>query len=173
MRRRLAGGLAACALLSGAPGAVAMTQVAKQDLLLAALIYNFTRFSEVEPDALEAPHVITLCVQEVVQSAAALTTLTGKPVGSLSIEVELDPADDYRGCDIVLLDPAEAGMATALSEQGVLTVGMADSFIDEGGALGVVDAAGRLRFEVNLAAVERTAFRPSSKLLRLANRVAR
>jgi hypothetical protein len=79
---------------------------------------------------------------------------------------------DPRGCQLLFLCRSERGeqaeVLAALRGANVLSVGETDRFLAEGGHIRFFLDDNRVRFEVNLQAVEKTRIKISSKLLRLA-----
>jgi hypothetical protein len=75
-------------------------------------------------------------------------------------------------CQIVFVSPSEmdrlAEIIRLLAAHPVLTVGDHPRFASEGGAVNFIKEKGRVRFEVNRAAVERAGLRLSAKLLQVA-----
>jgi hypothetical protein len=92
--------------------------------------------------------------------------IDGRPLQTLEIKGPIDP----HCCQVLYFatDRLE-GFAPALrslSSAHVLTMGEADRFLDQGGAVNLYLVNGHIAFEVNLGALERGGIEISSKLLR-------
>jgi hypothetical protein len=144
----------------------------------AAFLYNFAKFVEWPADAFDAPgSPMALCIVgkdpfgDVLDTLVRGETLQGRPL----IVHRTRDLLEVRDCHVVFLSRTETArqdevLATARGA-GILTVGEGDSFLREGGIIRFVLEANRVRFEVNLDAAERSGFKVSSKLLRLARSV--
>lgn len=146
--------------------------------LKAAFLYNFTRFVEWPPDSFAAPDSpLRICVlgpdpfgdtlDEVVRGERA----DGRELAVQRLRHGAEAAD----CQLLFLshqqDPSVLATVPAVRQGRVLTVGESDEFLRAGGLLRFDLRGGRIRLQVNAAALDRTRLRVSSKLLRLADRV--
>jgi len=161
-------------LLAGPAGAAAPRS--SEYTLKAAFLFNFTKFVDWPADAFaDEKSPFNLCVlggedpfggslDELVANEA----VNGRPI---AVRRRVRGAD-LRTCQILFIGRAERErqpeVLASLRGLPVLTVGETDRFLSEGGLFNFFLEANRVRFEVNLAAVERTPLKISSKLLRLA-----
>jgi hypothetical protein len=166
--RRLAG-LAALVALAG-PGVSAQNATAPE--LKAAFLYNFAKFTEwpeLEPDA-----GITLCVVDDDRVAAALaTTVKGQSLEAHRLRVlKVDASASFRICQILFVAGPNAARAAKIVERAaglpVLTASDASTFSTSGGMIEFFVESGRMRFAVNVDAIQRVHVRLSSRLLGLA-----
>jgi len=84
--------------------------------------------------------------------------------------------EDIAGCDILFVAASERGNLTkifaALNKAPVLTIGDMDHFAQLGGMINLINEGNRIRFEINVAAIERAGLKAGSQLLRLARIVS-
>jgi len=144
----------------------------------AAYLYNFAKFVDWPADAFADPKSpLTLCVLGDDPFGPALDqTVAGESVGGRPIAVRRGARlAELKGCHLLFVGRAERGrlreVIAALHDGPVLTVGEESSFLDDGGMIDFVLAANKVRFEVNLSAVDKSPLKISSKLLRLALQV--
>jgi hypothetical protein len=80
--------------------------------------------------------------------------------------------EDIKECHVLFIGPSEAarldGEVAALKARKILTVGESRDFLEHGGMVLFVNEGGRVRFKINLDAVQEADLSVSSKLLRLA-----
>lgn len=80
--------------------------------------------------------------------------------------------EDIKECHVLFIGPSEAvrldGEVAALKARKILTVGESRDFLARGGMVLFVNDEGRVRFKINLDAVQDADLSVSSKLLRLA-----
>jgi hypothetical protein len=89
---------------------------------------------------------------------------------------ELPAGAGTAACHLVFVpESMERRAGAILREQGshAVTVGESNRFLEQGGAVNLVLEGGRVRFNVNLAPVERRGVRISARMLQLASRVDR
>lgn len=144
----------------------------------AAFLYNFTKFVEWPPEAFRSPESpMAICVfgedpfGESLDAVVRGETLNGR---RLVVRRTRD-LQELRDCQTLFVPGAErerfAEVFSALRDASVLTVGEVDGFLPQGGVIRFVVDQGRVRFEINLDAAERSRLKLSSKLLRLARAV--
>lgn len=178
LTRRLLAPLAlALAALAAAPAA-AQDQLASE--VRAVYLYNFARYitwpAESFPDA-RTP--VRICVMggdpfgEALDRAVAGETINGRPLEA----VRIGTPQALRGCHILFVaSEDDRRVAAALaSAQGrpLLTVGEHDRFLERGGMIRFRRIDNRVRFDINLKAVERNGLRISARLLGVAADVRR
>lgn len=167
-------GLAVTAMpLSGRAG---KPEDAREYLLKAAFVYNFTKFVEWPATAFatdRSPLVVCIHGQEAFGHFA--TAMRGKSVANRPIEV----VDAHRSgapasCHVAFLDGEDGADARTIAQieaAGGLSVSDAPDFVHDGGMVGLLTIENKMRFEVNLAASRKTGIRIHAALLRLAKTV--
>jgi hypothetical protein len=138
----------------------------------AAFLLNFTKFVE-WPAASEqsrANEDFLVCVLGESSIATALEGIfKGETAGGRKVAVRrLAKPGEY--CEVLFIPGTERNQAEVLRQAGpgVLTVGEAPSFLQDGGVIRFVVEDRRVRFDVNRGAAERASLRISSRLLRVA-----
>jgi len=163
-------------LLAAAAAANAQSGGSEAELK-AALTLNFARYVEWPERAFasrEAPFQFCLVGRD--SLGAAFSALESRTLQNRPVKVRRNvPPDDTRGCHVVFASELEERrvplLLRSLAGQPVLTVGDADGFIDNGGAIGIVPGEQRLQFEVNRAVLDQARLKASSQLLKLARSV--
>jgi len=146
----------------------------------AAYLYNFGHFVEWPANVAAAQNEsFTVCVLgqdpfgPVLDTTLAGETIAGKRVAAKRIST----LQELGNCQILFLSSAEAAqlnsIVKALSKQSVLTVSDMPQFSQRGGMIQFVLEGKRVRFEVNLAAVQHAGLTLSSELLKVATTVRR
>ena len=142
-------------------------EISQEYQIKAAYLYNFLRYVD-WPEPINRTFVI--CVAGQNPFGSELDGLTnnervrGNPVKT---EVILSPEP---GCDVIFTPrtaniPAYLQSATGMP---ILTVGETPRFIEQGGIVNFFLENGKVRFEINRSAAERSGLRFSSRLLQLA-----
>lgn len=138
----------------------------------AAFIYNFSKFiTWSEP----AGPLLTIGMIGSDPVADELERFAAGQSGGMGIAVmRLDPGSgDVAACRIVFIarsaEPALPAVLAALLGRSVLTVSDMPAFARRGGMIGFVIRDGRVRIEINPAAVNRAKLKLSAKLLELAS----
>jgi len=169
----LAGLLAALAL-----PAAAQDRAAREHEIKAAFLFKFPSFIEWPGQAGTAPGGVfsigVLGAEEVgadLQQVAAERTLEGRPVTVRTLRAGESPA----GLHMLFVGREHtsriAQIARMPASRGLLIVSEEEGALDQGSAINFVVAAGRVRFQVNLQAAERSGLRISSRLLAVASEV--
>lgn len=160
-----------------AAGAGALRGAAPRPLeyeVKAAFLFNFAKFVEWPPDSFREPAALAICVFGEDPFGAVLDrTVAGEKLGDRPLQVRrTDRLSDLRSCQIAFIGDSERErvpeILASLRGANVLTVGESDRFAEQGGMVRFFLEANRVRFEINLDAVERTPLAVSSKLLRVA-----
>ncbi len=150
------------------------TAATEYDLKLAFLL-NFAKFVEWPPDAFpneKAP--ITLCVFGTDPFGRALDEIVhGKAASNREFAIRRTAKpEDLRGCQIIFISDAERGRLAeifeSLKHSSVLVVGESDGFAEHGGCIQFYLEDKKVRFSINVDAVQRARLTVSSKLLALA-----
>jgi hypothetical protein len=142
----------------------------------AAFIYNFTKFIE-WPLAAIPPDRFRICTVGDARVASALATIIeGESAGGRPLVHEQPKtADDARRCQILYIGSGDAErgarLLAAVRQAPVLSAGEGAGFAERGGGIGFVVEHDRVRFDINLRAVERPGLKVSSRLLRIARKV--
>jgi hypothetical protein len=146
----------------------------------AAYLYNFGHFVEWPANVAPAQNEsFTVCVLgqdpfgPVLDATLAGETIAGKRVAAKRISTPQESGN----CQILFLSSAEDARLNAtiktLNKQAVLTVSDMPQFSQRGGMIQFVLEGKRVRFEVNLAAVQHAGLTLSSELLKVATTVRR
>ncbi len=174
MRQAALGFSCACALAiaaaASAPlGASGGEQVDANDVK-AAFVLNFAKFAEWPAVAPSDP--IIVCVVEDPRLASSLVAIArGQRVDSRRVDVRPLTALDGQACHLLYLSmrAREAGaVLQTLRGAATLTVSDAPRFASAGGMIELFVEGDRMRFAVNVSAVQRSQVRLSSRLLGLA-----
>ncbi len=169
--------LALAALVAAAPAAA---QDPLESEVRAVYLYNFARYitwpADAFPNALTAVRLCVLGsdpVGDALDRAVAGETINGRPLEA----VRIGAPDALRGCHILYAassDDRRAAAALAAAQgRPMLTVGEHDRFLDRGGMIRFRRVDNRVRFDINLRAVERNGLRISARLLGVAADVRR
>lgn len=168
----LAGWLAVGGVL--APPALA--QGVSEPRLKAVFLFNFVRFATWPDDVLPAGAPIVLCAVDGDIAASLESEVAGRSLDSHALVVKRVKLNaSARDCTLLYagrLDKRRAKeLFAALDGTSVLTVGDAEDFATAGGMIGLFVDGGRMRFAINVEAVQRTHVRLSAQLLNLAKLV--
>lgn len=156
-------------LLAGTAG---QAQVSTEQQLKAAYLVNFLKYVE-WPDN---PAKATICLFGRDVMGAALAGYEGRTVAGREVVVRRVSSPDQLGeCQILYVpDTEEARFAAVLRwVEGlpILTVSDAEFFARQGGGVALVREETRLRFDVNIDALNRAHLKPASQMMRLARQV--
>ncbi|MBL8313828.1 MAG: YfiR family protein [Rubrivivax sp.] len=140
----------------------------------ASALFNFARYVEWPERAFasrEAPLVFCLAGRD--SLAAGVATFDGRSLGGRTTQLRrVLGAEDVRGCHVLYVGESEERrllpMLRAAAGEPVLTVSDVGGAGELGGAITIVLDDGRIRFDINRAALEQAQLRASSNLLRLA-----
>ena len=165
--------MAVAIVVSGATSfASAQTATAPDADVKAAFLFNFAQFTEWPALASDAP--ITACIVNDEGVAAALAkTVRGRNISGHALEVSR-PQDSttWRTCHLLFLAEGVVRRAAAelreITALPVLTVSDSKGFSRAGGIIELYVEGGRMRFSINVDAVNRSGLRLSSRLLGLA-----
>ena len=164
----IAAWLSACMVAMACPASAQGSDVGR---LKAAIMLNVLRFVTV-PGNGDATRPLRLCVERTIAAAPDFQQLDGRQIGERPINVRVaELASGAPGCDIAYVGARNAAEIARISQYGLLLVGDDSSFINAGGAVGLVRFGNQIRFEINAKAARQAGFVISSKLMRLAARV--
>ncbi len=139
----------------------------------AAFIYNFAKFVEWPEEALaNRPFVIGIVGQDPFGSLID-NAVAGKTVRNSKIVIRRFPrVEDAADSHILFVSGSEGNNVDRVLKQlgraPILTVSDTERFAEQGGMVQLIMDQNRVRFAINVAAVERAGLKPSSQLLKLA-----
>lgn len=135
--------------------------------LKAAFIYNFALFTRwpQSPDATD----LKFCIEENGELTPAVRALAGKPVGSLTVAVQIVPVgrEVPEQCGVWIVGAAAS--APPVEHRGTLVISDGGS-IDGHVMIALVVDDAHVRFDIDTVAAQKAGLTFSSKLLRLARR---
>jgi hypothetical protein len=166
--------VALAATLFAASGIAAgnATDAATDVTVKAAFLYNFAKFAEWPALAPEAP--IVACIVGGDDIAAALAeTVRGQKILGHQLEVwRPQDSSTWRTCNLLFISDAEvrrsAGGLVGMKKLPVLTVSDGKDFCQVAGIIELYVDGGKMRFAINVDAVEQSGIHLSSRLLGLA-----
>jgi hypothetical protein len=171
-----------CALLLGAVGALADDSggPVRESQIKSAFLYNFTKFVEWPAGSIAGPGepiVIGILGESVLADEVRSVVADRKVNGRAIVVVSVQELAQARAAHVLFVSAVRqqqfVAMRESLAEQPVLTVGETPSFAAEGGGIGFVTEGDKLRFEINIAAAERSRLKISAQLQKLATAVLR
>ncbi len=145
----------------------------------AAYLYNFGRFVEWPASVTSNSDSFTVCVLGQDPFGPALdATLAGETIGGKSVTAKrISTPQEAARCHILFMSSAEdsrlSKIIEALDKEAVLTVSDMPKFSQRGGMIQFVLEGKKVRFEVNLGAVQHAGLTLSSELLKVATTVRR
>jgi hypothetical protein len=138
----------------------------------AAYVYNFAKF--IEWPGAGAFSRFTICVYGKDPFGGFLDqAVRGKLSHGLPVVIRRLPAADqgWEDCQTLFLGVNNAArldpILRRLQGRGILTIGDADGFAECGGMIGLLVDGGRVRFDINLAAIAAAHLRASSRLIEI------
>ena len=145
----------------------------------AAFLFRFAQFVEWPPTTFkESGEPFTYCtIGDDPFRGALERTLDGKTIAQRALRVEhLNATGKIGECQVLFIGGSgdKKQVDQTLASAGtlpILTVGEADQFAKNGGAIGFCTEANKIRFEVNLDAADKAGLKISAKLLALAKTV--
>ena len=157
------------------PGAAALAadDVAMEQSVRAAMVFNFLKFTEWPAAVGERGGNLRLCVlSSDPQQVQAMEKMTGQQVRGMSLVVTKVDAR-ASGCHVLYVDSRQRWIEAL--ENGTieraLTISAYSGFVHDGGMLEFAFQEGGLRFDVNIAEVRRVGLRLYPQLLQLARKV--
>jgi YfiR/HmsC-like len=161
------------------PPLAASASVTLEYEVKAAFLFRFAQFVEWPADTFKGTgEPFTYCtIGDDPFRGALERTLNGKTIGQRALRVEhLNGAGKIGECQVLFVGGSEDGkhVEEILASTGrlpILTVGEADRFAENGGAIGFCTEDNKIRFEVNLDAAGKAGLKISAKLLALAKTV--
>lgn len=147
-----------------------------EDDIKAAFLFNFTKYVEwPAPDPTQPFRICTVAGSGF--GSAVDRTVTGETAGGRAIQHVAPPTPDAaRACQILFVGRLESDRIErwlrALRDAPMLVVGESRAAWDRGAHINFVLEENRVKFDVNPDAASRAGLRMSSKLLRVARKVA-
>jgi YfiR/HmsC-like len=167
---------AACLLL--ARRAPAQTNNSSEYAVKAAFLFHFAQFVEWPAGTFkDANSPLTYCTLGVDPFIGALDdTLRGKTIGERAIHVQqLRSSEPVHDCQVLFMGAVEAkrtsSLLAILKNEAILTVGESQNFAEEGGMIEFLLEGNKIRFAINLRAVNTARLKMSARLLALAKNV--
>ncbi len=145
----------------------------------AVYLYNFGRFVEWPTSVTIKNDSFTVCVLGQDPFGPALdSTLAGETIGGKSVTAKrISSPQEAISCQILFMSSGEDSRVNKIIETldkgAVLTVSDMPQFSQRGGMIQFVLEGKKVRFEVNLTAVQRAGLTLSSELLKVATTVRR
>lgn len=170
----LAGALASALVCAGL--ASAQPTPAEENVLKAAFVYNFAKYTDWPEPLSGKAGKLRICTAGPRDGfALAVAALDARPpVRDKQVEVHaVSRAEDAASCQVLAVTGKQRmpEWLHGLRNAPVLTVGDGDGFAAGGGIIGLVVEGERLRFEINQDAAQRAGLRLSSQILKLARLV--
>ena len=142
--------------------------------LKAVFLFNFAKF--IEWPGTDASEVLGLGILGDDPFGDALDTIEGQRVGGRRLKVVRSARpQDLEACHILFVCPSEQDRLNRILShfrgRDVLLVGDVEGFARQGGMINFYRHGSKVRFEINVDALERTSLRVSAKLLKLARLV--
>lgn len=136
-------------------------------------LFNFFKFVEWPPGASEKG--FRFCLAEESELGASIGAIDGKTVNGKVISVRRNVSGEaLKNCSMIFL-PFKRDLRNDILQQinglPILTVGDGESFIDQGGMIGLIESGSHLGFEVNLLQLKQSRLQVSAQLLKLAKNV--
>ncbi len=160
---------------SGATATWAQSSPSMEYQVKAAFLLNFAKFVEWPPETFPSEKTpITLCVFRHDPFSSALDEiLRGKTINNREVLARrISELTDLKACQVVFVSDREdkhlSEISNSLKGASALVVGEGEDFAERGGGVQFFLEKNKLRFAVNVDAVERARLTVSSKLLALA-----
>jgi len=158
----------------GARGDEAPSGILSEYRVKAAYLYYFTTFVNWPPEAFPnaGDEVVIGVLGEDPFGAILDETLRGKTVGNRKLVVRrFGSVKDVRESHVLFISSSEqdrlASILKVLDGAAVLTVGESDGFASRGGQIAFRTEDKKVRFDINVAAVERAPLKVSAQLMKL------
>jgi len=163
------------ALMAIAHAAPAPLSPDKDHRVKAVFLFNFAQFVEWPESAFRGPKdslVVGVLGDDPFDDFLD-EVVKGESVRDRPIEVKrFKRLEDIKECHVLFISAGEAarldGSVAALKDRKILTVGESQDFLAQGGMIRFVEENGKVRFKINLEAVQDAELSISSKLLRVA-----
>lgn len=170
-RLMIQAGLALAVLVGHLPVATAL-DIATEQSLRAAMVFNFLKFAEFPGDGVGKP-LLQLCVAaRDVRQAEALAALSGRRVGGRKLSV-VEFTARSNDCQVFYVDSRQRWNAVAEQPalRQALTISDYPGFARDGGMIEIDVQNDGARFDINLAETKRAGLHFSPQMLRLARQI--
>lgn len=161
-----------------ARGAPAQNNNSSEYAVKAAFLFHFAQFVEWPAGTFKDENSpLTYCTLGADPFSGALDdTLRGKTIGERAIHVQhLRASEPVQGCQVLFMGAVEAKRTSSLlanlKKESILTVGDSQNFVEEGGMIEFLLEGNKIRFAINLQAVNTARLKMSARLLALAKNV--
>ena len=154
------------------------TEINREYLIKAAILFNFAKFASWPETAFSHPGApLRVCVLGDDPFGAALDSLNGKQVRHRPLATKrIAGVEAAPQCHILFVSASEESRLPAILDYvgklPILTVADMGRFANSGGIIALKEVDNRSRIEINLGAAEQAGLKLSSKLLRLADTVS-
>jgi hypothetical protein len=158
-------------LLAGLHVVQAQSPVQREYQVKAAFLYNFSQFVEWPESSfssVSAPFVIGILGNDPFGSFLDEIVSGEKTMGRPIIVKRYKDIKDAADCQILFVSENALESNDLSHPQNILMVSDADNFINAGGMIRFFKENGKIRFQINTAAVKAANLAISSKLLRVA-----
>ena len=158
-------------LLMQAPSMASNTAGNTQDLIRAAMVYNFCKFVQWPAD--DRPDHLVLGVLSDGFEVPDFSSIDGKSVRGLPLEVRtISNRYDLADCNLLFIsDSKKISLQDAFAEsrnESILTISEIEGFCTKGGIIQMVPRRGKMRFFINRQAADDAGLTLSSQLLKMA-----
>ncbi len=158
-------------LLMQAPTMASNTAGNTQDLIRAAMVFNFCKFVQ-WPTNNEPDHLV-LGVMSDGFAVPDFSSIDGKSVRNLPLEVRtISSRKELAECNLLFIAKSQGmTLQDAFAEsrnESILTISEIDDFCTQGGIIQMVPRRGKMRFFINRQAADDAGLTLSSQLLKMA-----
>jgi len=163
-----------CAGLTAGVSARAQDAAAE---LMAAYLYNFTRFVEWPAAQFPTPQTpLVVCTPDAEALDGQLLRMHGRLAQNRRVAVrQVEAGEALADCQVLFLPVSHAGVLrdwlAAAEGRPLLTVSNVPGFTAQGGMVGLYVQADRVQFDIQRERTQAAGLRVSSRLLALARRV--
>ncbi|HMK65293.1 MAG TPA: YfiR family protein [Thermodesulfobacteriota bacterium] len=146
----------------------------QEEQVKVAFLYNFAKFVEWPPEAFKTDSAtLTIGLIGPDPFGSLLDSLKEKTIKGRKINIKrMAKAENPEDCHIWFISASEKSNLRNILAQAknhnILTVSDMDRFAQQGGMIGLINQEGRINFEINIDAVQRSKLRFSAQLLKLA-----
>ena len=159
---------------------VALESEQRESLIKSAYILNFTKYvtwpEEYVTNTSDSQRLCMISNENfvaIVKKMASGKTFQGK---RLDVVTEQDPTK-CKQCSLIYIQSLDSSFVEAslksFPQQGVLTIGESEHFLESGGMIRIFIVNNTVQFEVNIRAMEAAGFLVSSNMLRVAWRTVK
>lgn len=144
--------------------------------VIAAMVYNFTKYVEWPSDALAVNNQLTMCIAGATPFKSSFDKYRNKLSNGKVVKVrDIGSPQEVPGCNLLFIDGSEqAHLAMYLQQTtktSILTVSNMAGFTSSAGIIGFSRLDDQVRFDINLEQIKRSRLVVSSKLLKLAKKI--